>query len=580
MSHRPSLIRCLYMAGALSAGALATRAAALTIEPLPGSPFLVGNAPLSFASDPARPILFGFTPDATSGSIQSYVLEGAAVPPFAFPAATFHPGALVQNGVVSPAGDLLYGGAPDGVRVMAIDATGGLSDRSKVVREGLDARPLKGLAHVTAAGGSFVYVNENTFPVNHVATYRVLDGGDLAFAGSVATGDGGNYAGGGAAAGIPAAPRIGHGGGRLFVLNGGSARVMGSPKYASVSVFDVGDDGRLAAVAGSPFFTPVFAHAMLVRPDGRALWLGTQATPTAASVVRFDVDEAGRLSAPSASYGPLGEVGGGAVNGFALHPGGRYLAASLYLTSHLAIVDLEAGETTRLDLPAANGPSADVAFDAAGEVLYVGTGGGSVAAYRLGDAPRPPQVSCVGAPDAPAVLVAVPGACAVTVDGQNGLAGSCAPGQGEAVACSFDGSLAESLGLGEHAVAVHAASSLGPTAQCTSFVRVVERDPPALSLAPAPAVLWPPDHRMVPVDLGLAVVDACDPAPAVTCTATSSEPGGADVVWDGATLSLRAERSGGGPGRTYSIACTATDASGNAASTSAAVVVPHDLGLR
>src|SRR5262249_15041799 len=41
---------------------------------------------------------------------------------------------------------------------------------------------------------------------------------------------------------------------------------------------------------------------------------------------------------------------------------------------------------------------------------------------------------------------------------------------------------------------------------------------------------------------------------------------------------LRAERSGQGPGRTYRLIFTASDASGNQSSVMALVTVPHDLG--
>jgi hypothetical protein len=42
------------------------------------------------------------------------------------------------------------------------------------------------------------------------------------------------------------------------------------------------------------------------------------------------------------------------------------------------------------------------------------------------------------------------------------------------------------------------------------------------------------------------------------------------------SFALRAERSGTGPGRVYTITYTATDASGNSADASAKVTVPHN----
>ena len=74
--------------------------------------------------------------------------------------------------------------------------------------------------------------------------------------------------------------------------------------------------------------------------------------------------------------------------------------------------------------------------------------------------------------------------------------------------------------------------------------------------------------------------------------ATSSEPDDAAGPDDGSTVGdiqdallgtpdfavlLRAERLGGGPGRTYTLRYRATDASGNAATGAVVVRVPHDL---
>jgi hypothetical protein len=43
-------------------------------------------------------------------------------------------------------------------------------------------------------------------------------------------------------------------------------------------------------------------------------------------------------------------------------------------------------------------------------------------------------------------------------------------------------------------------------------------------------------------------------------------------------LLLQAERSGDGPGRTYSIDVECKDSSGNASTATTSVVVPHDRG--
>jgi len=191
---------------------------------------------------------------------------------------------------------------------------------------------------------------------------------------------------------------------------------------------------------------------------------------------------------------------------------------------------------------------------------------------------QPASVACVGTEDAPAVLEAGEAACAVTVNGANGLAGSCSNGEGRLASCTFDGQPEQALGLGPHPVSVEAIAEDGSTRTCTSHVTVVDRRPPQISLRATPEQLWPPNHRMVPIDLGRQVSDRCDAAPEVHCTATSSEPEGAegDIAWSHGELSLRAERSGRGPGRIYQITCTARDASGNESSTTTQVLVPRD----
>ena len=50
------------------------------------------------------------------------------------------------------------------------------------------------------------------------------------------------------------------------------------------------------------------------------------------------------------------------------------------------------------------------------------------------------------------------------------------------------------------------------------------------------------------------------------------------MIVDDTTFKLRAERAGGGDGRTYTITYEATDACGNSATDSLEVFVPHDRG--
>lgn len=112
----------------------------------------------------------------------------------------------------------------------------------------------------------------------------------------------------------------------------------------------------------------------------------------------------------------------------------------------------------------------------------------------------------------------------------------------------------------------------------------VDRTPPTLALSAAPSELWPPNHKLVTVQVAVQATDDFDPNPAVELVSvTSSEPDNGlgdgdkpgDIVInpDGA-IQLRAERSGSGSGRAYTLTYSATDRAGN--TTTESVTVPHD----
>ena len=108
--------------------------------------------------------------------------------------------------------------------------------------------------------------------------------------------------------------------------------------------------------------------------------------------------------------------------------------------------------------------------------------------------------------------------------------------------------------------------------------------PTIVSSSANPSVLWPPNHKMVQVALAIEASDDIDPAPACVIVAvTSNEPtdglgdGDTPVDWElsgGLTLKLRAERSGKGDGRVYTITVACTDAAGNTSHAAIEVKVP------
>jgi hypothetical protein len=145
--------------------------------------------------------------------------------------------------------------------------------------------------------------------------------------------------------------------------------------------------------------------------------------------------------------------------------------------------------------------------------------------------------------------------------------------------------------LGSTTVTVTATDDSGNSASDTVVVNVVDTTPPDISVTVSPDTLWPPNHKMVDITATVTVNDICDAAPTVVLSVTSDEPDNAIGDGDGNTINdiqaeigtedyefqLRAERAGTGDGRVYTITYTATDESGNSASDSATVVVPHDM---
>lgn len=117
--------------------------------------------------------------------------------------------------------------------------------------------------------------------------------------------------------------------------------------------------------------------------------------------------------------------------------------------------------------------------------------------------------------------------------------------------------------------------------------------PDCSSATASPAAIWPPNHKMVPVDIiGLSDPDG-DPLTVTITSIRQDEPvntvgdGNTDVDGTGVGTSdamVRAERSGSpkvpGNGRVYHIGFTVDDGAGASCSGSVLVGVPHDQGKR
>jgi PKD repeat protein len=111
---------------------------------------------------------------------------------------------------------------------------------------------------------------------------------------------------------------------------------------------------------------------------------------------------------------------------------------------------------------------------------------------------------------------------------------------------------------------------------------------PTLTVQAVPGELWPPNHKMVEVKVNRQVSDDFDANPTVKLVSiTSNEPdnglgdgdtaGDIEIRSDG-KIFLRAERSGGGNGRVYTLTYSATDSAGNVTYSTTQVKVPKNQG--
>lgn len=146
--------------------------------------------------------------------------------------------------------------------------------------------------------------------------------------------------------------------------------------------------------------------------------------------------------------------------------------------------------------------------------------------------------------------------------------------------------LTHTFNLGTHIVTLNATDEAGSTGSDNVTVTVIDTTPPQVNATVTPDTLWPPNHKYSKVKVNVTAYDICDPSPKITfLSITSNEPDNSigdgntanDIlVIDNFTFNLRAERSGTGSGRTYTITYKATDASGNYAVATVTIEVPHN----
>jgi hypothetical protein len=120
---------------------------------------------------------------------------------------------------------------------------------------------------------------------------------------------------------------------------------------------------------------------------------------------------------------------------------------------------------------------------------------------------------------------------------------------------------------------------------------------PYIEVSVSPDILWPPNHKMVPLTTTVIATDNCDTEPIVELVSITMnesdetityDPNYDQSIIDGQTSDdiqiiddwnfyLRCERSGKSDGRIYTITYRAIDAAGNVSTAYSEVLVPHSM---
>jgi hypothetical protein len=105
---------------------------------------------------------------------------------------------------------------------------------------------------------------------------------------------------------------------------------------------------------------------------------------------------------------------------------------------------------------------------------------------------------------------------------------------------------------------------------------VVPRDttaPAVTSISATPKHIWPPNNKMVPVNVYVSANDDVDDAPSCSVTSISGAPSSDYEITGRFTANVRASKNDDGTTRLYSLKVTCTDAAGNRSTAVAKVFI-------
>jgi hypothetical protein len=181
-----------------------------------------------------------------------------------------------------------------------------------------------------------------------------------------------------------------------------------------------------------------------------------------------------------------------------------------------------------------------------------------------------------------------PGLCTASVSFAAAVTGSPAP----VVTYRIGGNVITSphvFPLGTTTVTATAING-GGFATCSFTVTVNDTEAPEISnVSVDPTVLWPVNHKMRNIAVTYSSSDNCPGTVTCTLSVTSNEhmngagDGNTGDDWEivnNHAVKLRAERTGGGMGRVYTITIRCTDQAGNTGVATTTVAVPHDMSAR
>ncbi len=148
--------------------------------------------------------------------------------------------------------------------------------------------------------------------------------------------------------------------------------------------------------------------------------------------------------------------------------------------------------------------------------------------------------------------------------------------------------------VGPNTVTLTVTDINGNVGTADATVTVEDNIPPEISnVSASPEVLWPPNHKMVTVEIiDASISDNCGDIDLGNCrivSVTSNEPingsgdGNTDPDFEitgDLTADLRAEKSGSGNGRIYIMTLECTDTNENTSTATVDISVPHDQGKK